>query len=238
MYKNYIFDFYGTLANIKANENNPFIWEKLSIFYNYNNAIYTSNELFENYNLIFNKYKNLYCHIDFPDFPIENIFKELYLIKNINPSDDLVINTSLLYRSLVIEEVYLYHGVKELLSTLKEKNKNIYLLSNAQKLFTYKEIEFLGISHFFNNFLFSSEENTCKPSIDFFNKLITTYSLDVNKTIMIGNDYFADIKPANKLKIDTLYIHSNLSPSTYIKGSSTFEVLNGNVNDIKNLIIK
>ena len=33
MFKNYIFDLYGTLVDINTNEDSLILWEKLSLFY-------------------------------------------------------------------------------------------------------------------------------------------------------------------------------------------------------------
>ena len=45
MFKNYIFDLYGTLVDINTNEDSLILWEKLSLFYSYQEANYSSNEL-------------------------------------------------------------------------------------------------------------------------------------------------------------------------------------------------
>ena len=37
-YDNYIFDLYGTLADIHTEENDPLVWKKLALFYGYYDA--------------------------------------------------------------------------------------------------------------------------------------------------------------------------------------------------------
>ena len=56
-----------------------------------------------------------------------------------------------------------YDGVIELLDLLKKKNKKIYLLSNAQRIFTLYEMNILGIHKYFDGIYFSSDYNVCKP---------------------------------------------------------------------------
>ena len=50
MYKNYVFDFYGTLADIRTDEKKQEVWEKLCLFYGYYGAVYTPEEMKKNYN--------------------------------------------------------------------------------------------------------------------------------------------------------------------------------------------
>ena len=49
MYKNYIFDLYGTLIDINTDEWSIDIWEKMAIYYGYKGAHYTAEELNEEY---------------------------------------------------------------------------------------------------------------------------------------------------------------------------------------------
>ena len=45
VYRNYIFDFYGTLADIRTDEEKPYLWEKMSEIYGAMGAVYTPEEL-------------------------------------------------------------------------------------------------------------------------------------------------------------------------------------------------
>ncbi|MBE6054478.1 MAG: HAD family hydrolase [Clostridium sartagoforme] len=238
MYKNYIFDLYGTLVDINTNEENKLVWDKISLFYCYNNAFYTSDEIKSKYKSIVINNLNSHDDLDYPDFPIENVFKELYLSKNVKPSEELINATAQFFRVLSINKLNLYEGVIDLLRSLKQRNKKIYLLTNAQKIFTSYEINLLNISHYFDGILYSSESKICKPNLMFFKELINKYNINSNETIMIGNDYFCDIKPAIELNIDTLYIHSNISPDITITSNATYNILDGNFLKVKPLILK
>ena len=47
-------------------------------------------------------------------------------------------------------------GVTDLLEALKKKGKKIYLLSNAQRIFTEYEMHTLGIAKYFDDIFISS----------------------------------------------------------------------------------
>ena len=237
MYTNYIFDLYGTLIDIHTNKKSKILWSKLSLFYSFNGAIYSSNELKTSYlNKVKEKQKSL-SHTKYPDFPLENIFKILYEEKEVKPSEDLVKSTAHLFRTLSIKYLKLYNGVIELLELLKRKEKNIYLLSNAQQVFTLYEMRILDIEKYFDKIYFSSDYYICKPDSKFFEQLISDLNLDIKKSIMIVNDPICDIKGAQSVGLDTLYIHSNLSPEINHEFNPTYKVMNGDVNQISSLII-
>ena len=237
MYTNYIFDLYGTLVDIHTNKKSKILWSKLSLFYSFNGAIYSSDELKASYLNKFKKKQKSLSHTKYPDFPLENIFKILYEEKEVKPSEELVKSTAHLFRTLSIKYLKLYNGVIELLELLKRKEKNIYLLSNAQQVFTLYEMRILDIEKYFDKIYFSSDYYICKPDSKFFEQLISDLNLDIKKSIMIGNDPICDIKGAQSVGLDTLYIHSNLSPEIKHEFNPTYKVMNGDVNQISSLII-
>ncbi|HCW54057.1 MAG TPA: HAD family hydrolase, partial [Clostridium sp.] len=136
------------------------------------------------------------------------------------------------FRIMSMEYVRLYEGAEELLIKLKENNKKIYLLSNAQRIFTIYEMRALGIEKYFDDIFISSDNFTCKPDSKFYMNLIKKHNLDLKESIMIGNDLISDIKGAQECGIDTLYIKSNLSPEIEENIKPSFKILDGDVNKI------
>ncbi|AWK50223.1 HAD family hydrolase [Clostridium beijerinckii] len=238
MYTNYIFDFYGTLVDISTNKNIKSLWEKLALFYSFNGACYTYKDLKSSYRKKFKETQLSITTTDYPDFPIDNIFQSLFEDKNVHVSSDNVKAATQMFRILSIKYLKLYDGVLELLDSLKEKNKKIYLLSNAQRTFTLYEMRILGIEKYFDGIYFSSDHYMCKPDKAFYNKLIKNFNLDIKDSIMIGNDFIADIDGAHSVGLDSLYINSNLSPEITSKLKSDYNIMDGDVHKIKSLILK
>lgn len=116
------------------------------------------------------------------------------------------------FRIYSTKYIKLYEGTIEILEYLKEKGKKIYLLSNAQQIFTEYEVKMLGIYDYFDGIVFSSDESCRKPSKMFYNVLFERYQLDKKESVMIGNDWISDIEGAKKFGIDSVYLHTNISP--------------------------
>ena len=78
MYKNFIFDLYGTLVNIHTNEGKSLVWRKLALFYSYNGAIYKPNELKTNYLTEVKNKLQENNKTEYPDIKLSSVFRKLY----------------------------------------------------------------------------------------------------------------------------------------------------------------
>lgn len=237
MYKNYIFDLYGTLVDINTDEESFEFWYKLSLFYSFKGAKYTPQDLKITYDSKVKKLQESFTNTRYPDFPLEKIFKELYEDKAVVPSDELIEDTAHVFRTLSIKYLKLYDGAIELLRCLKESGKKIYLLSNAQRIFTSYEMRVLDIEKYFDDIFFSSDYNICKPEKTFFDALLTKHNINVNESIMIGNDSICDIDGAKSVGLSSLYIHSNLSPEITGHVDSTYTLMDMNLRNVIKTII-
>ena len=218
-YENYIFDLYGTLVDIHTEESNPLVWSKLALFYGYYDADYSPEELKERYHaLISAEEANMMsekkddAHEAHPEVKIEEVFLKLFEEKGVQADLTLAVHAGQFFRILSTDYVKLYDGVTELLQELKSRGKKVYLLSNAQRIFTEYEMHTLGIAKYFDDIFISSTCGVKKPDSRFFQMLIQKYNLDITKSIMIGNDAMSDIAGAKSVGLDTFYIHSNISP--------------------------
>ncbi len=221
-YQNYLFDLYGTLVDIHTEEDLPEIWQRLACFYGYYGAGYTPEELRDCYEKIIKRAENVMkgdSHEMFPELQIEDVFLELFTAKGARADKTLAIHAGQFFRVLSTDYVKLYEGAGELLDFLKQQGKNVYLLSNAQRIFTEYEMRALGIYDKFDKIYISSDYHCKKPDIKFYNILLDELQLDRKKTIMIGNDNKCDIEGAKAAGLDTFYIHSNISPE--VKDFST-----------------
>lgn len=222
MFDNYVFDLYGTLVDIHTEESSASLWKKLSLFYRFYKADYSYTELRNAYYELVNEglkskkteLENQYSHESFPELKIEEVFTKLFLQKGVKPSSELAVHAGQLFRIESIRHLKLYPGVKKLLSAIKKEGKKVYLLSNAQRIFTEYEMNALGISDLFDGIIISSDYGTKKPDIRFYSVLKDKFGLDYDKSIMIGNDSKCDIEGAKAVGMHTLYVRSNISPAS------------------------
>lgn len=242
MYKNYIFDLYGTLIDINTDEWCDDLWKKMAILYGYKGAHYTYDELKGEYlNLVSLEkvaVRKRHPEYNVVDIKIEKVFKKLFTQKGVKVTKAQVAFVAEAFRCYSTKYIKLYDGVIDLLDTLKAKGKKIYLLSNAQRYFTENELNMLGLTEYFDGICISSDEECSKPDSCYYKTLFDRYGLEKSESIMIGNDYVSDIGGAAHFGIDSLYIHQSISPDIEGELRSTYTVMDGDVYKIKKLTVK
>ena len=237
MYQNYIFDFYGTLADIRTDEENPYLWRKMSEIYSAMGASYNGEELQCAFRRLEQEERERIGGEEAePD--LTEVFAMLYQRKGADCDRAQARLTAVTFRALSREFIREYDGVKEFLGELRERGKGVYLLSNAQTDFTRPEIGMLGLTDYFGGIFISAEQGCKKPSAAFFRKLLETYRLDPAESIMIGNDEGADIAGARRAGMDSLYIHTAISPKEYGRVEATYRVMDGDFKKIRGLVLR
>lgn len=228
MYRNYVFDFYGTLADIRTDEEKPFLWDKMSAVYAACGARYAPQELKRAFREGIAAETEAFGYADAePD--LSRVFGSLYENKGVPCSADQVRMTAIVFRALSREYLRAYDGAEALLRALRRRGKGVYLLSNAQRDFTRPEIEMLGLTPYFDGIFLSSEQGCKKPSPLFFEKFLKTFTLDPKTCIMIGNDPDADIAGARRAGMHTLYLHTAISPPWRGRTEADFCVPDGDL---------
>ncbi len=215
-YRNCIFDLYGTLADIHTDETKNSFWKAVKDFYASEGALYEGKELKEAYLRYCAKEEHRISetgrHKEIDLYPV---FERLYRSKGVSADEDLVRKTALFWRKASTSHLRLYSGVKELFEELRRNGRKIFLLSNAQSLFTVPELELLGIKDCFDDILISSDTGYKKPDPFFLEILLKRNRLRKEDCILIGNDLSSDILCAKLGGIDSYYVHSALSPKAY-----------------------
>ncbi len=248
MYKNYVFDLYGTLVDIRTNEEKSYLWKKMSEFYGFYGAMYTPVELKKAFHQCIGiEEKELYKKmkskegiksISDIEIQLENVFFKLFKNKGVKADKALAVHAGQMFRVISMKFENVYEGVFEFLDNLKKAGKKVYLLSNAQYIFTGYEINALGLTPYFDGIVISSNECCKKPSAEFYNTLINRYNLKKEETIMIGNDQYADIQGAKNAGLSALYIHTEISPE-YIEEEcpADYKILDGDFTKVSKLIL-
>jgi len=213
-YTDLIFDLYGTLVDIHTEEND-FVWEHTAIYFGFYGAHYTGAALKAAFQqaMAAREAKAGQSYECFPDIPFEQVMAQLFRKKGVEENADaLGVNAAQLFRILSIEYIRLYPGVLDALAELRDKGYRLWLLSNAQQVFTAYELRHLGLGAQLDGIYLSSDYGCRKPDLRFYRALLEEQKLDITKCLMIGNDRQTDIAGAKAAGMATLYMHTNLTP--------------------------
>ena len=212
-YTDLIFDLYGTLLDIHTEEDDA-VWEKTALFCGYYGTAYTGAELKAAF------YREMQqrqaaagqSYECFPDIPAEAVLGKLLQEKGASDPISLGKQAAQLFRICSTDYIRLYPQVREALIRLRKEGFRLWLLSNAQRVFTEYELRHLGLGDVFDGVYLSSDHGCRKPDRRFFRALLEEQELSPEACLMIGNDLETDIAGAKGAGLATLYLHTNLTP--------------------------
>ena len=228
-YENYVFDLYGTLVDIATDEANPKLWKRMAMLFGYYGADYTEKELQKRYELLVALEESRlrdeleedpeYIDESFAEIDILKVFRTMLTDRNPQADEEMVRSIAHCFRLLSTKKLQLYPGTLELLISLKDAGKKVYLLSNAQHEFTMGELRLLKLENCFDRILLSSDYGYRKPDRRYFMALLEEERLDPAKCLYVGNDALNDVHGAKKMGMDAYYIQTAQTP----KGDNTKE---------------
>lgn len=240
MYKNYVFDIYGTLVDINTNEHELSTWQKLADTLSFYGVSYGAEQLQETYfaccELQMAQGKAQFAY---PEVDVVEVFRQICANRGKKVSKSLATHLAREFRAFSTTYIRLYDGVTETLAKLKKADKKLFILSNAQSCFTGTEIARLGLRKYFAGIIYSSDCKCAKPDPKFFNVLFERCNLKRKETVYIGNDPIADVNGARAAKIDCLWIKTNLTdPNAVPRFAPKFTVANGDFREVAKLLLK
>ena len=215
-YKNYLFDLYGTLADIHTNEDSPAFWRNVSRLLGMQGVDWAPVELKEKYKAeIARQEAQMRQHLPEgaePEVDLSPVFRSFFEDTGVSVDDRAIADFARTFRLLSIRRLKLFPGVLGMLEYLHRQGKNVYLLSNAQALFTRPELTLLGLDTRLDGGILSSEVGRKKPDPAFFQMILDKYSLDPAETAMVGNDDLCDCWGAARAGLDSFYVNTAQSP--------------------------
>ncbi|MCH4192680.1 MAG: HAD family hydrolase [Butyrivibrio sp.] len=253
-YKNYIFDLYGTLVDIHTDENRPDFWNKMASLLSCYGADYSPEKMQQSYfDIVHEEEQNLAFEsgMNFPEIRIERVFARLLKeapayhscsekivtlsIEEIEKSE-WVRMISNVFRVMSRQKLEAYPHTLQTLEALRTEGSHIYLLSNAQRLFTDAEIESTGVREYLEAIYISSDAGMKKPQPEFMMKLLEEQNLDPQDTVMVGNDFQSDIGVAVACGIPGIFLNTDQLSSIEMRARLA-RVLNGKNDHYRPVII-
>lgn len=238
MYKNYIFDLYGTLIDIRTDEWSDEPWERFAEWLTENGMPYSGSEVRELYDSEVKKLEAAPTEFKCREIDIIPVFKTICRKHKPDISDEEVWKAGEQFRIITTKMIRLYPNSKKVLTELKKAGKKVYLLSNAQRVFTWQELEKTGIIDDFDDIFISSDAGCKKPDPAFYRMLIEKHNLKIEESVMIGNDSTSDIAGADSVGMDAFYVKTEISPENDPIPDCKFAFADGDIGHVLELIKK
>ncbi len=201
---NFLFDLYGTLADIKTDEELESLWFGFAWLLGESDVKKVKDE----YHAICQKHADARAH-KFVEFDLLLVFEEM--LENRGANKVKAPELAREFRILSRQKLRLFPCITEILKGLKERGAGVYLVSNAQACFTKDELDELGITPLFDGILISSDAGVKKPSPDIFSVAFNKFSLKAEDCFYVGNDLHDDVLGASGAGLKTVYIETEQS---------------------------
>lgn len=136
------------------------------------------------------------------------------------------------YIQLSPYQTNLFPNTKEVLTELKALDFNLHIITNGFKEVQFIKLENSGIQHFFNDILCSEEVGEKKPHPKVFQSALQRTKATASSSIMIGDDFTADVIGAEKAGIRGVLF----DPENRFKGQSDVDRIT-DLEEIKPLVL-
>jgi putative hydrolase of the HAD superfamily len=137
--------------------------------------------------------------------------KDAFSIINYKATDDLINLLAVDYIEVLPNNNQLFEGTHEILNHLKP-NYNLHIITNGFNEVQTKKLENSGLKGYFDKIITSEDAGVKKP-----NPIIFKYALEktkalINESIMIGDNWEADIMGAKNIGFDVIFCNYNSKP--------------------------
>ena len=132
------------------------------------------------------------------------IFSDMGISAETVHGEHLLVRAPTVFREASRQWIRIFPGAADFLMALRKKGLTTVLASNAQELYTNKELE--GLKPFLDRVFLSSRIGYKKPSPAFFEHILQCTGAAPGETVMIGNDSVCDIRGAAGAGIDGIYL--------------------------------
>jgi putative hydrolase of the HAD superfamily len=187
------FDLYGTLIDIKTDEDDPGVYATLSQFLAYWRVAIPPAELAREYR------DRVRSHLArsgerFPEVDVCAVFREI-VAEHRGPLSDGgpdPADAALLFRALSRRRFAAFPGVHEALTSLRSKYR-LGLISDAQWVFTEPELEMAQLDGFFSVIVLSSRVGVKKPDVRPFAVAIRALGTAPELSVYVGDNPARDL---------------------------------------------
>ena len=100
---------------------------------------------------------------------------------------------------------FLVEGCVDVLQYLQSQGYRMHILSNGFQEVTHRKVNESGIAHFFETITSADEINIRKPNPKIFQWALDKADANVNESIMIGDDWIADVEGAKSFGMNVIF---------------------------------
>lgn len=199
-----IFDCYGTLVDIRTDENKPEIFNYISLYLQYYGGTIDAEKLRSAYEL---EREKLLRDSDerYPELDLELVFENI-LHKEGMYCPFLAESCCKLQRIISRDRFQLFPDTLPVLREIKRAGYPMALVSDAQRVFCWEEGRLLGVSQFFDHMIVSTDFGFKKPDPRLFFVACDLLAVPPAEAIYIGDSAKRDIPGPKEIGMNVILV--------------------------------
>ncbi|HWQ18346.1 MAG TPA: HAD family hydrolase [Methanotrichaceae archaeon] len=203
--KGFIFDCYNTLLDVKTDEDSLDTYKPVSNWLIYQGVRISPEEFMTEFKRMIGTEMATRWE-KYPEIKIESIFGRICKQHALWNIDEITmgVETSRTFRAGSLRKIDVLHPSVRLLKELE--GYPMCIVSNAQRVFTEPEIEYLDLAKYFKFIIYSSDFGHKKPDPRIFLAAARQLGLKPEEVMSIGDTFDNDIAPASKLGMKAMHI--------------------------------
>lgn len=206
-----LFDLYGTLIDIETDEGSPSLYERLSLYARYRGIKIEPGDLQKEYRT---RIEDVLAErkTEFPEVDVTSVLLAIGEEYGGAKCDkQTAIDLAVLFRVLSIKRFGLYDHVLDALSSLSRKYR-LAVVSDAQWVFTDREMEMAGLTNFFPVTVLSSRYGRRKPDSRLFRSALEQTGATAGRSVYIGNTPLTDLLGAKRAGLKCVLFRNEYRP--------------------------
>ncbi len=197
-----LFDLYGTLADVRVDEENPRFWDALALETFIPGRYITGRELRERYMRLLHEMAEEHAE----GFMLDAVFAGLLASCDIDPVPGAVAAFARTFRRLSLARLEKKPYTDDLLSAIRNAGYALGLVSNTEALLTDYDLEILGLHDRFDAVVLSSRVGYKKPDRRIFDLALERLGIAASECVFVGDNPVDDIAGAQGAGMDALYL--------------------------------
>ena len=205
-----LFDLYGTLLDIRTDEESPDTWLRFAAWMENHGMAARPETLRREFSFGTRVLAAQPGPFACPEPDILPVFAAMCGARGGDPA--MGEQAALAFRRASTRLLRPYPETMSTLRFLRERGIRRVLLSNAQACFTRPELALTGLDRELDAIFLSSEAGCKKPDPAFFHLALAQCHLRPEECLMVGNDGSSDIAGATAAGLEAVYLRTEISP--------------------------